>query len=732
MHRVSAAELREVFMTRMNTPSILPTGFDLARKVANDLWARAAPSRTEDLTPEGFFRRRFTVQDIGGVKERIRANGLHKARGPDGIGYRELLRIDDEDLRMLFQQCVDDLDAPERCLVSYLAAMGKKGKDLSDPNNYRTIGLESALVKFLTFLIDRRLREWEESRKILPPSQNGFRKGHRTNNNAFVLRTAIDEARSKDRTLYVLFVDLTNAFPSVNQPTLWRKLHLWGAQGPVIDWLRMLYSRMRYVVRFGGTYTESFKATAGILIGDPASPVLWNLYLADFWVNVQADDVTLAGVQISHLEQADDIVLFAYSPEALQSKLNDLLAWCRLNFMLINATKTKCMIFGPLPLRLPCLRLQNATVEVVSSYTYVGILFDSTKRFIFAQHLQEKARKARKMANSALSIESYVGEVPAWVLRELYMTRVDPHLTYGSEVIVDVDEEALRPSVLLQHTFLRRLLGLNPRSVTVTLFTETGLQPLRYRRVLLSLRYLLYLLKEKPELPHLALQQSLALAEEHHSSWVGDLIASLLALPVPVSLDFRGGLSEPLVNKVMEDVLSSLHAHIEHQLHENTRLPLVYGRTHWDQNSRKPVNAVLAFREYLHLPSLPLRHAIARLVCADHPFAVEQLRRTKRKIAREDRICRFCEIDGVVETEIHVLLHCTDDRLARLRNGMLTRIFDLVPSLQLDYTHIDGLSFLRKLLGLRKVLPVFGNYLTDIFTLCTNIPMYASGTGDGF
>lgn len=264
--RVSAAELREVFMTRMNTPSILPAGFDLARKVANDLWARTAPSRTEDLTPEGFFRRRFTVRDIGGVKERIRANGLHKACGPDGIGYRELLRIDDEDLRMLFQHCVDDLDAPQRCLVSYLAAMGKKGKDLSDPNNYRTIGLESALVKFLTFLIDRRLREWEESRNILPPSQNGFRKGHRTNNNAFVLRTAIDEARSKDRTLYVLFVDLTNAFPSVNQPTLWRKLHLWGAQGPVIDWLRMLYSRMRYVGA-GQRRTSARAAAARLHVG---------------------------------------------------------------------------------------------------------------------------------------------------------------------------------------------------------------------------------------------------------------------------------------------------------------------------------------------------------------------------------------------------------------------------------------------------------------------------------
>src|SRR5690606_13425023 len=77
--------------------------------------------------------------------------------------------------------------------------------------------LECCLLKMMALLIDRRFRNWMDSKHILPDSQNGFREGYRTTNCAFILRCAIDNAAGEKLGLAILFVDLQNTFPS-SQP----------------------------------------------------------------------------------------------------------------------------------------------------------------------------------------------------------------------------------------------------------------------------------------------------------------------------------------------------------------------------------------------------------------------------------------------------------------------------------------------------------------------------------
>jgi hypothetical protein len=79
-----------------------------------------------------------------------------------------------------------------------------------------------------------------------------------------------------------LFVDLKNAFPSTNLPTLWVMLYDAGARGPMMDWMRTLYKRMEYKVRVNGEYSQPFKSLWGILAGDSASPAFFNFYMSDY------------------------------------------------------------------------------------------------------------------------------------------------------------------------------------------------------------------------------------------------------------------------------------------------------------------------------------------------------------------------------------------------------------------------------------------------------------------
>ena len=61
-----------------------------------------------------------------------------------------------------------------------IVAIPKKGKDLSDINNYRPISLLSCLSKLPERLIHTRLYFFLESSSLLNPNQSGFRKNHST------------------------------------------------------------------------------------------------------------------------------------------------------------------------------------------------------------------------------------------------------------------------------------------------------------------------------------------------------------------------------------------------------------------------------------------------------------------------------------------------------------------------------------------------------------------------
>jgi hypothetical protein len=122
-----------------------------------------------------------------------------------------------------------------------------------------------------------------------------------------------------------------------------------GLGSAILDWLRMLYQRMEYYVQHGDQTSAQFKAFIGLLPGDPSSPVLWNLFMADLVMLDDPDDPILSAVRIAILAQADDILLISLSPEGLQRRLNALDAWCAQNFIRVNMTKTIILIFGRAP-----------------------------------------------------------------------------------------------------------------------------------------------------------------------------------------------------------------------------------------------------------------------------------------------------------------------------------------------------------------------------------------------
>jgi hypothetical protein len=177
----------------------------------------------------GWEEEAWTEDDMGRLKDHIRKHSLDSTTGEDNVYYMELLEISNEDLAYLANQCIVEGDGPTIWFKSALIGILKRMKPHYNPDSYRLIALESCFLKAFTMLIHWRISDWAEARALIPPWQNGFRPGYRTNNNPFILRCAKRWARAHIFTLYVAAVDATNAFPSTDQPTLWLKLFRLGA-----------------------------------------------------------------------------------------------------------------------------------------------------------------------------------------------------------------------------------------------------------------------------------------------------------------------------------------------------------------------------------------------------------------------------------------------------------------------------------------------------------------------
>lgn len=164
--------------------------------------------------------------------------------------------------------------------------------------------------------------------------------------------------------------------------------------------------------------------------------------------------------------------------------------------------------------------------------------FSTTSRDIFLPHYVAKELAACRVGNACFALEVYTGSLPPGMAIRLYRSHLDPYLTGGCEIALDVRPTALDGLERLQHIFLRRALHISKHSQIAPLHSETGIWPLRFRRLELALRFLRYLLLGEPELAFAALRESWALATAHPPAptWWSDLVVAASMLPVPLSI----------------------------------------------------------------------------------------------------------------------------------------------------------------------------------------------------
>ena len=149
----------------------------------------------------------------------------------------------------------------------------------------------------------------------------------------------------RNTSVFVTFLDARKAFDRIDHWLLFKKLIDKRIPLFIIKLLVCWYFTQQMHIRWGNTTTSSFFVSNGVKQGGILSPILFNVYMDQLSVKLNASNI--GGVLVNHLCYADDIFLISLSSAGMQQLLNICDTYAKEYDLLYNGSKSYSLCFKP-------------------------------------------------------------------------------------------------------------------------------------------------------------------------------------------------------------------------------------------------------------------------------------------------------------------------------------------------------------------------------------------------
>lgn len=463
---------------------------------------------------------------------------------------------------------------------------------------------------------------------------------------------------SKERRLYVCFVDFKSAFDTISRRALLYKMALAGVGGHFLRILKDMYKCVDYCVKLEGGLTSVFPSSIGVKQGCVMSPILFNLFIRDLpdIFDVSCDSATLHDKSISCLMFADDLVIISLSALGLQNSLDKLSAYCETWQLRVNLKKTKIMIFNKSGKLLPLLfNYGGEPVETVRSYTYLGIVFSICGSFRQAiDHLTQQAHKALfklKQVGTQQSITTSLKLFDVLIMPIIrYCSEVwSPYLAKGINANNLMSLSDKLPAEKLHTKFCRFLLSVNKKATNAAVRAELGRRSILPDLLCHSVKYWMALCNHHPNaLVYSAYLESHSLDRKNVVSWACHIRTICCHFDMSDLWHNQGTLYK---NKALYDLRVRIYDQYD------TNWTQYVGRDDSKLRTYKTFKPGTYMENYLvTIKSSSMRRELTKLRISAHRLNIELGRYTRPKTPVENRKCDYCKHS--VESEIHFVMEC--------------------------------------------------------------------------
>lgn len=267
--------------------------------------------------------------------------------GNDGISTKLLKVIKQEickPLTIIINQSLATGIFPDPLKIAKVIPLYKKG-DRTSLDNYRPISILPSISKIFERVMFNQINTYFSSHNLYYNGQYGFRDKHSTQLAALELIDRISQELDQGMTPINVYLDLSKAFDTLDHNILLSKLQFYGFRNSALEFCKSYLSNRKQFVQINNAKSSEADITMGVPQGSILGPLLFIIYM---------NDIIRSSNSFKFIMFADDTTLFTtlksnghhdiYN-ERLNSELEKISIWLKVNKLSLNVKKTKAMVF---------------------------------------------------------------------------------------------------------------------------------------------------------------------------------------------------------------------------------------------------------------------------------------------------------------------------------------------------------------------------------------------------